>query len=74
MKKIKIVRNTIDINKIILDISHDKETDLKELEKRLKSLFSKYKQFAFCIETGDIIAVIDYDDNLDLNIPGYIIT
>ena len=74
MEKIKIVRDELDINKIILDTSYDKKIDPEELEKKLKKTLEKFKQFAFCVESGVIIAVIDQNNNLELNIPGYLNT
>jgi len=74
MEKIKIVRDELDINKIILDTSYDKKIDPEEFEKKLKKTLEEFKQFAFCVESGVIIAVIDQNNNLELNIPGYLNT
>lgn len=72
MKHIKIVRHPNEIGSVLLDAKFaEGEVDLEEIRNNWESLFKEYNQIAYCVETGDIIAVIDKNGYLQCVVPGY---
>lgn len=76
MQHIRIIRNEKELGKVLLDVEFmsnrdDIEFNPERVQDTWKYLFSKYSQVAYCIETGEIIAVIDNDGYLHVSIPDY---
>lgn len=72
MKHIKIVRHKNEIGSVLLEAKYTKDTsDLETIKKSWELLFEQYDQIAYCVETGDIIAVVDKDGLLQVVVPGY---
>jgi len=62
MNHITVIRNENDIDNIILSEEH---------KSNFRKMFVNFRQIAYCVESGDIVAVIDKDGYLQVNIPGY---
>ena len=46
-------------------------TIVAQMEEGGHCAISEFGQIAYCLETGDIVAVIDKDEYLQVNIPRY---
>jgi len=72
---IRIIRSPHDVGIIIRDAEYsgfqmDKE-QLKEAIQNWEKAFEIYDQVAYCIETGDFVAVVDKKGMLQVSIPEY---